>query len=407
MGGQTAAGRSSRTTHRDGILRLSLAPAPGLSRSCRRRARRSPPCSPTALDHVGVLTVELFERDGELLVNELAPRVHNSGHWTIEGAETSQFENHLRAVLGWPARVHRDARRSCARRGDGQLHRRPPRPRRDPRDPRRAPARLRQDRSPRAQGRPRHRHRTRRRHPRRARRRACRPSSATTADPADPGWPDLDVRPASAAPVRWRRSRRPRTSAARLQQLGEQAAPQPARRPPRRAFASGVDAPPEVHRHEPVLARRRSRPRHRRSLAHFVDALLHVRGSRRSHHPAALPRSPGIGRRHRHPCTTRSSSHRRPTYRAPTRCHTPDPCSTPSAAAPDRHPSTSPRRDRRMQLQRRRHRVSGTRADQADQADRDDQDEQEQDLAHDRDGTRARGERALNDRRNAGSLPRT
>ena len=51
---------------------------------------------------VGVLTVEFVEHDGELLVNELAPRVNNSGHWTIEGAETSQFENHLRAVLGWP-----------------------------------------------------------------------------------------------------------------------------------------------------------------------------------------------------------------------------------------------------------------------------------------------------------------
>jgi len=51
-------------------------------------------------DYVGVLAVELFDVDGELLVNELAPRVHNSGHWTIEGARTSQFENHLRAILG-------------------------------------------------------------------------------------------------------------------------------------------------------------------------------------------------------------------------------------------------------------------------------------------------------------------
>jgi 5-(carboxyamino)imidazole ribonucleotide synthase len=56
-----------------------------------------------ALDHVGVMCVELFEtRAGELLVNELAPRVHNSGHWTIEGAATSQFEQHLRAILGLP-----------------------------------------------------------------------------------------------------------------------------------------------------------------------------------------------------------------------------------------------------------------------------------------------------------------
>src|ERR671922_3405 len=54
------------------------------------------------LDYVGVLCVELFDVYGELLANEIAPRVHNSGHWTIEGAQTSQFENHLRAVLGWP-----------------------------------------------------------------------------------------------------------------------------------------------------------------------------------------------------------------------------------------------------------------------------------------------------------------
>ena len=55
------------------------------------------------LDHVGVLAVELFDVGGELLANEIAPRVHNSGHWTIEGAETSQFENHLRAILGLPS----------------------------------------------------------------------------------------------------------------------------------------------------------------------------------------------------------------------------------------------------------------------------------------------------------------
>ena len=49
-----------------------------------------------------MLAIELFDLGGELLANEFAPRVHNSGHWTIEGADTSQFENHLRAVLGWP-----------------------------------------------------------------------------------------------------------------------------------------------------------------------------------------------------------------------------------------------------------------------------------------------------------------
>ena len=55
-----------------------------------------------ALGYVGVLALELFCREGRLLANELAPRVHNSGHWTIEGSETSQFQNHLRAVLGVP-----------------------------------------------------------------------------------------------------------------------------------------------------------------------------------------------------------------------------------------------------------------------------------------------------------------
>lgn len=56
----------------------------------------------TELQYVGVLALELFAVDGRLLANEIAPRVHNSGHWTIEGSETSQFENHLRAVLGLP-----------------------------------------------------------------------------------------------------------------------------------------------------------------------------------------------------------------------------------------------------------------------------------------------------------------
>ena len=54
------------------------------------------------LDYAGVLTVEFFVRDGRLIANEIAPRVHNSGHWTIEGAMTSQFENHMRAILGLP-----------------------------------------------------------------------------------------------------------------------------------------------------------------------------------------------------------------------------------------------------------------------------------------------------------------
>ena len=87
--------------HVDGVLSASLAPATvdsGLNDTALSYARRLA----EALDYVGVLALELFCRDGVLLANELAPRVHNSGHWTIEGSETSQFQNHLRAVLGVP-----------------------------------------------------------------------------------------------------------------------------------------------------------------------------------------------------------------------------------------------------------------------------------------------------------------
>lgn len=87
--------------HVDGVLSASLAPArvdPALAQAALDSARRLA----DALDYVGVFALELFCVDGRLLANELAPRVHNSGHWTIEGAETSQFENHLRAVLGRP-----------------------------------------------------------------------------------------------------------------------------------------------------------------------------------------------------------------------------------------------------------------------------------------------------------------
>jgi 5-(carboxyamino)imidazole ribonucleotide synthase len=87
--------------HVDGVLSASLAPArvdAALQATALSHARKLA----EALDYVGVFALELFCRDGQLLANELAPRVHNSGHWTIEGSETSQFENHLRAVLGLP-----------------------------------------------------------------------------------------------------------------------------------------------------------------------------------------------------------------------------------------------------------------------------------------------------------------
>ena len=89
----------SENVHRGGILRVS-------------ESRDNDPMQQQAetyiarlmegLDYVGVLALELFEIEGKLIANEFAPRVHNSGHWTIEGAETSQFENHLRAILDLP-----------------------------------------------------------------------------------------------------------------------------------------------------------------------------------------------------------------------------------------------------------------------------------------------------------------
>lgn len=88
--------------HRGGILRLSLAPAPRLDPAIQRAAEQAANRVFDELQYVGVLAIEFFEQDGRLLANEMAPRVHNSGHWTIEGALTSQFENHLRAVVGLP-----------------------------------------------------------------------------------------------------------------------------------------------------------------------------------------------------------------------------------------------------------------------------------------------------------------
>ncbi|MET4599061.1 MULTISPECIES: 5-(carboxyamino)imidazole ribonucleotide synthase [Stenotrophomonas] len=87
--------------HVDGVLSASVAPAV-LSAVEHEAAIGYARRVSEHLQYVGVFALELFCRDGELLANEMAPRVHNSGHWTIEGSETSQFENHLRAVLGLP-----------------------------------------------------------------------------------------------------------------------------------------------------------------------------------------------------------------------------------------------------------------------------------------------------------------
>lgn len=87
--------------HSEGILRFSFAPAeasPALQQSAEAIVR----AVADALDYEGVLAIELFDTAAGLVANEIAPRVHNSGHWTMEGSETSQFENHLRAILGMP-----------------------------------------------------------------------------------------------------------------------------------------------------------------------------------------------------------------------------------------------------------------------------------------------------------------
>jgi len=98
--GETRAYPIVTNTHREGILRVTVAPTRDarLQRAAEGHLRR-------VLDHfgyAGVLTIEFFVAGGRLIANEMAPRVHNSGHWTIEGAVTSQFENHLRAILGLP-----------------------------------------------------------------------------------------------------------------------------------------------------------------------------------------------------------------------------------------------------------------------------------------------------------------
>jgi 5-(carboxyamino)imidazole ribonucleotide synthase len=116
--GVTACYPLIENTHRAGILRRSIAPAVGVDSELQALAESYVQRALDALGYVGVLAIELFEiesrrmSDGayanvptsrpRLIVNEMAPRVHNSGHWTIEGAETSQFENHLRAVAGLP-----------------------------------------------------------------------------------------------------------------------------------------------------------------------------------------------------------------------------------------------------------------------------------------------------------------
>jgi len=105
LGVRSAAGDTvfyplSANTHGDGILRYSTAPFTNvqLQRTAKRYLKRVM----NALDYIGVLCIEFFVVNGRLVANEMAPRVHNSGHWTIEGCVTSQFENHLRAICDLP-----------------------------------------------------------------------------------------------------------------------------------------------------------------------------------------------------------------------------------------------------------------------------------------------------------------
>ncbi|HET7587586.1 MAG TPA: 5-(carboxyamino)imidazole ribonucleotide synthase [Gammaproteobacteria bacterium] len=100
IGGECRFYPLSHNTHRSGILHHSIAPYVDAELQAKAEGH-----SRTLMEHfgyVGVLTIEFFVKDGNLIANEIAPRVHNSGHWTIEGAETSQFENHIRAVADLP-----------------------------------------------------------------------------------------------------------------------------------------------------------------------------------------------------------------------------------------------------------------------------------------------------------------
>lgn len=98
--GETRAYPLVENIHRAGILRMSIAPL--RAARLQRVAERHLACLLDHFAYTGVLAVEFFVERGRLVANEMAPRVHNSGHWTIEGAATSQFENHLRAIAGLP-----------------------------------------------------------------------------------------------------------------------------------------------------------------------------------------------------------------------------------------------------------------------------------------------------------------
>lgn len=103
VSGEVLAFPLSENVHGDGILKTTTAPAPGVDGATQERALEIARALGDGLDHVGVFAVELFDLgNGELIVNEIAPRVHNTGHWTMDGCGCDQFEQHMRAVAGWP-----------------------------------------------------------------------------------------------------------------------------------------------------------------------------------------------------------------------------------------------------------------------------------------------------------------
>ncbi len=91
-----------QNTHHEGILRTTRAPAPEWTAALQAKAEKYISRIVSTLEYVGVCALELFQKGDELIANEMAPRVHNTGHWTMDGAVTSQFENHIRAIAGLP-----------------------------------------------------------------------------------------------------------------------------------------------------------------------------------------------------------------------------------------------------------------------------------------------------------------
>lgn len=105
--GQATTWAPTQTIQRDGICVMTITPAPELSNDLSEKAQKLALDIANEIGVIGVMAVEIFVKGEELFINELAMRPHNSGHWTIEGSITSQFEQHLRAILDLPLEIHR------------------------------------------------------------------------------------------------------------------------------------------------------------------------------------------------------------------------------------------------------------------------------------------------------------